>query len=1216
MKDLHQRIAELLCDGICTYTLDQGKILFANSALRTILGLRDPISTLIGKRIQDLRPFGKYGGVVQELMGKKGRARSVEAHLQPSKGKDIWVLIHSTVFRDRRTRKKLVTAVFKDITEQKSTTDALRKSQEQVKAIFESTPDSILVWDRNYNYLHANQAAIDYVGVTRDKVIGKNMRDGLGHMPDFMKLWMKRVDAVFQSEKPMHVEDTAFVQDRVVYSESTLSPIRDASGGMFAVGLVYRDVTDRKLAEKALRESEENYRNVVESSPDGIGLTQGGKIIYVNNAYCGMFGYREEELLGQSLDKIVAPEHRRLIRERAKKRLLGKREPTHYLFQGLRKDGKMLDVEVCGLKVLAYRGKPAILGILRDVSEQRMIEQALRDSEEKYRGVAESSIDGFAMVQGEKLVYVNDALCAMFGYNQKELLGQSFAKVVAPEHQKLISERAQKRLSGKQVLPHYEFTGLTKDGRKIPLEVSESKVFLYKNIPTFFGAVRDISERKRAEEERDRLFTLSIDMLGVGNFKGHFTQINPAWERTLGWTTRQLMSRKMIEFVHPDDRPVTLRVFKDAKAGRATIHLENRFRCRNGSYKWLSWNVTPLPEEELIFGIARDISERKRAEETLRLHSIIMSHLSEGIFIIRARDGVIVYANPRFENMFGYDPGELIGKPVSIVNAPSENSAEEIEKAIEKSLNKNKTWQGEIENVRKNGTRFWCYASVSTFEHPEHGTAWVSVHTDITERKRAEMVLQERERFLSNVFSSIQDGICVLDSELNIVRVNKTMEQWYAHTMPLVGRRCYEVYHGRSIPCVQCPVSRTLKTGRSDYEVVPKTGAGGKVVGWQDLFSFPLIDRESGRLTGVIEYVRDISERRRIEMALRESEEKYRALVENASDAIVIADTGGKMLELNKKARKLLGYGIRAFQRMRFTQLHPENEQRRVISSFKEILKNGDGALHDVLVLRKDGVKIPVDISGCLIEMGGRKMAQAIFRDISEQKKIQQMKDNLIRDITHELKAPIAMMRMALAMSQEALREHSMKGVAAALGIEERNLKILSRDVQNILDSYALRHPGMTRRRSGVSLRKTVDEITAELRDLIDSRKLRLRVDIPKNANRITTDPRALHTLLYNILDNAIKFTRRGSIFVTARSTGRRLWIRVRDTGCGIEAKDRKHVFDKFFKAYPSARGTGLGLAICREIVALLGGSIRVVSKGSGKGTTAMVSLPCRPRGN
>lgn len=130
--------------------------------------------------------------------------------------------------------------------------EALRESEERFRIIFESTSDCILVWDRDYNYLYANQAAIDHVGTTRDKVIGKNIRSGLGHIPDFMHLWMKRIDKVFQTQKPMKVEDAAMIEKRMVYSESVLSPLRNRSGDIFAVGVVYRDITDRKQADLEL----------------------------------------------------------------------------------------------------------------------------------------------------------------------------------------------------------------------------------------------------------------------------------------------------------------------------------------------------------------------------------------------------------------------------------------------------------------------------------------------------------------------------------------------------------------------------------------------------------------------------------------------------------------------------------------------------------------------------------------------------------------------------------------------------------------------------------------------------------------------------------------------------------------------------------------------------------------------------------------------------
>jgi PAS domain S-box/diguanylate cyclase (GGDEF) domain/uncharacterized domain HDIG len=132
-------------------------------------------------------------------------------------------------------------------------------------------------------------------------------------------------------------------------------------------------------------------------------------------------------------------------------------------------------------------------------------------------------------------------------------------------------------------------------------------------------------------------------------------------------------------------------------------------------------------------------------------------------------------------------------------------------------------------------------------------------------RARAEEKIKEGERFLSSVFSSIQDGLSILDKDFNIVRANQTMERWYPYSMPLVGKKCYEAYHCRSSQCDICPSRETLKTGKAAYEVVPRSGQNGEKIGYMDLYSFPLIDAETGKMNGVIEYVRDITERKRTE---------------------------------------------------------------------------------------------------------------------------------------------------------------------------------------------------------------------------------------------------------------------------------------------------------------------------------------------------------------
>jgi len=158
---------------------------------------------------------------------------------------------------------------------------------------------------------------------------------------------------------------------------------------------------------------------------------------------------------------------------------------------------------------------------------------------------------------------------------------------------------------------------------------------------------------------------------------------------------------------------------------------------------------------------AEDIAARKRAEEELRLHGEIMTNMVEGVILTRVSDGTIVYANPKFEEMFGYGRGQLVGKHISVVNAPTEKSPEEMAKDIQRSLKKTGVWSGEVDNVKKDGTPFWCYANVSTFDHREHGNVWVAVHTDVTERKRAE---EELRRYREHLEELVEERTAALDA--------------------------------------------------------------------------------------------------------------------------------------------------------------------------------------------------------------------------------------------------------------------------------------------------------------------------------------------------------------------------------------------------------------------------------------------------------------------
>lgn len=182
-----------------------------------------------------------------------------------------------------------------------------------------------------------------------------------------------------------------------------------------------------------------------------------------------------------------------------------------------------------------------------------------------------------------------------------------------------------------------------------------------------------------------------------------------------------------------------------------------------------------------LSGISTDITERKRAEQTLALHAELVQRLSEGMVLIRTHDGVIVFTNPAFDRMFGYGPGELTGRSVAILNAPTDKAPDETARMVIGAVLETGGWSGEIENIRKDGTRFWCLASVSAFVHPEYGEVWLAIHQDITERKKTEAALSRTYEEIEDLYERAPCGYLSFDGDGLIVRINQTELEWLGY---------------------------------------------------------------------------------------------------------------------------------------------------------------------------------------------------------------------------------------------------------------------------------------------------------------------------------------------------------------------------------------------------------------------------------------------------
>lgn len=403
------------------------------------------------------------------------------------------------------------------------------------------------------------------------------------------------------------------------------------------------------------------------------------------------------------------------------------------------------------------------------------------------------------------------------------------------------------------------------------------------------------------------LIEASLDPLVTIGVDGKITDGNKAAEEVMGCLRKELIGSDFSNyFTEPQKaREGYQKVFQKGFVRDYPLEI----RHKDGSISSVLYNASIYKDKfDKVAGViatAHHITERKKMERNLQLQAIIMKNISEGIYLIRVSDGIIVYANSKFEKMFGYGPGELIGKHVSVVNAPTEKSPEETGTEIMESLRKNKEWHGEVNNIKKDGTHFWCYANIAEFDHPQYGMVWISVHTDITKPMQAKEALCKSEERLSTFINSATDAFTIWDSELNLIELNLAALKYLP---PGVQR---EDVIGKNLRVLE---PEAEQSGRLDeFRKVIKTGKPFSIetLALNVIFDGEVADRylnvrafRVGEGLGIM--TTDITERKEMEDRLRKLNEEFEQRVKEL-EALnrVMLGREDRILELKQEVAEL-----------------------------------------------------------------------------------------------------------------------------------------------------------------------------------------------------------------------------------------------------------------------------------------------------------------------
>ena len=652
LRDSEERFHLLLeasFEGIVIH--DKGTILLANALFAKTLGY--DVSEVIGMQATDFTAPESHETVIRQI-----RTRSEEKADVVGKRRDGSTLMCeirgcAVQYEGKEVRMVALRDV-SDRWEAEQARENLQESEHRFRMLFDGAPDAIFIADTESGViLDANAAASKLLQRPQEDIVGLHQADL--HPPSTMRYSKSTFDDHVRVGSERGFTDP--IENEIIRSDGSTVPVEVMAnvvefGGQHLIQGTFRDISDRKKTESALRESETKYRTLFEQSSDAIYLSaRGGRLLDLNEAGAALFGYSREEMLSLDVANLYLDpnEWKEFVEVMGSQGAVREYEAT-----GVKKDGSPID---CLVTVSPWCSEDGTVrgyqGLVRDVTEQRRAEDELRQSEERFRTLVHHAPEAIVLwnLETGKFVDANANAERLFGLPRKRLLELGPFDVSPPfqpdgrqSHQ--VTEFVEAVVAGET--PVFEWLHCTADGKEVLCEVR--LVRLPGEQPLVRGSMTDITERKRAEEalrvslERFRaIFESAAVAIVVTRADGAVLQCNSAWERMAGFTADEIRGKGFLEFTYPDDVDVSSRVFRELAEGEHTsVQLETRYVAKDGSTIWGSTSVSTVHEQDgkLKYNIAmiENITERKQAEVELKSSREKLRNLTARLQAVREEE--------------------------------------------------------------------------------------------------------------------------------------------------------------------------------------------------------------------------------------------------------------------------------------------------------------------------------------------------------------------------------------------------------------------------------------------------------------------------------------------------------------------------------------------------------------------------------------------------
>jgi PAS domain S-box-containing protein len=1255
-------------DAITVSELETGRFIEVNDAVSQIFGFSR--EELIGKSAAELGiwPEKEDREKFTEQLGTRGRVKQYETVGRRKSGELITVSITADTLIIGTTR--YLIAVIRDITDRKLTERALKESEERFYQVAENA--GVWIWevDENGLYSYASPVVERMLGYAPEELVGKKHFYDL-FAPDVREELKNAALAAFGRRETIRnfVNPNVHKNGSRVVLETNGAPIIDDAGRFRGYRGTDMDITERKRAEEEIRESESRYSALFTNNysvsllidPDT------GRITDANEAAGRYYGYSHDQLTTMGIYDLNRLPEETVVRNLRRAR---REKERHFFSTHYRADGEKRNVEIYSGPI-TVQGKPLFYSIIHDVTDRKKAETELQKSQYLIsEAMNMAHMADWEMDVPTSVFTFNDRFYALYGTTAEREGGyQMPAEVYArefvhPDDRHMVGEEIARALSapGSGYYSLREHRIIRRDGevRYIIVRIRITKDAEGRTIRTH-GANQDITERKLGEEALREseakfrtLFEGASDAIFIMN-RTTFLDCNHSTEVIYGCSRDQIIGHSPVEF-SPERQPDG-----QLSAEKVRDKIDAALKGEPQTFEWVHvrFDRTPfnaevtlsrifLKGEYCLQSIVRDITERKRAEEQLKesesRYSALFTNNYSVSLLIDPDTGRITDANEAAERYYGYSHDQLTGMGIYDLNRlPEETVVRNLRRA-----------RGEKErhffsnHYRADGEK----RNVEIYSGPitvQGKLLFYSIIHDITERKTAEEALRHSEATLKVILQSSPIPKFVIDNNHRVIFWNTSLEEttgikaqdvigtdqhwraFYPAAHPCIADllvdRAEEILSG--LPTGKYKKSEVMEGAFEMTDFFPNLGESGR---WLRAIAAPIIDSK-GKVIGAVETLEDITRLTKAQQSLMESEERYRTLVDQLPDYVLV-HRNGVLLYINPAAASRLGYTAENLIGKPILPLIAPEYHAAVSEAIALRMAGREVPSYEMKIRAMDGSYRTVITNGSIINYEGRPASLNVLSDITDRKLMEEEVRSLnrvleqrVQDRTEALSRANEQLTAEVAARAHAdqeivrslqekdllLREihHRVKNnlqiIASLLNLQSRtitdpNVLEAIKSSQSRIRAMALVHERIYRSHdiAEINLKDYLTYLTKQIFQFYNIQQHQIGIEVTMDGimadiDTITPLGLVMNELVSNSLKYAFPDGRKGTISIACSpQDGNMLRIVYHDDGIGMPP------------GFDWKKSESLGLQLVTSLVDQLNGTIE---RGEGEGTTFIITI-------